>query len=114
MITPTPRDFEIYEAFENRVAGTGESATDALSEVADALHVSVGRVAESCYLVRQLTRTIKTAPPVTPTSDYRRRALPGEREDDTREMVLKLHDAMDQLAGGQTSRVPSTSVRRID
>jgi hypothetical protein len=62
-----------------------------------ALHVSVGQVAESCYIVQQLTRAVKTAAPLPGTSDFRTRAIPGEREDDTKELVLKLHVALDQL-----------------
>jgi predicted HAD superfamily Cof-like phosphohydrolase len=105
VITPTPRDFEIYEAYEQRVAGSHKSATGAFTEVAVALHVSVGQVAESCYLVQQLTRTVKAAAPLPGTSDFRTRAIPGERDDDTKELVLKLHHAIDQLAGHPTDPV---------
>ena len=96
-----PRDFEIYEAFENRVAGGG-STEGAFAEVADALHVSVGQVAESCFLVQQLTRSIKTAAPLPPTAEDYERATSGEREDDTKEIVLNLRHAIDQLAQGAT------------
>ena len=109
MISPTPRDFEIYEAFEYRVAGAGGSTERAFAEVADALSVSVGQVAESCYLVQQLTRTVKTTAPRPPTGEEQGGARSGEREDDTKEMVLKLHRAIDKLAEGTTSRSPRSS-----
>ena len=101
MITPTPRDFEIYEAFAKEVAAAG-SASRALGNVAHSLHVSVGQVAESCCLVQQLTRSVKTASPPPQTSDRGIRAIPGEREDDTKEIVLRLHHAIDKLARGAT------------
>ena len=101
MITPTPRDFEIYEAFANEVTCAGSPA-HALGNVADTLHVSVGQVAESCCLVQQLTRSIKTASPPSQTPDRRMRAIPGEREDDTKEIVLRLHHAIGELAQGAT------------
>ena len=104
VISPTPRDFEIYEAFKNRVSGAGGSTERAFVEVADRLRVSVGQVAESCYLVQQLTRTIKTAAPLPPTGEEYGGARSGEREDDTKELVLKLHHAIDMLGEGTTRR----------
>ncbi len=101
VITPTPRDFEIYEAFAHEVTLAGSPAR-ALGKVADTLHVSVGQVAESCCLVQQLTRRMKTATPPPQTPDRGERAIPGEREDDTKEIVLRLHHALDKLAQGAT------------